>query len=134
MKLWKVVEKQYAVMTRTAFARGRLTGPPEQTGIGNGVVWTPERPAGHEAPLGIQQTANAVNLGRLDRFPQCKRRQNRRYPFCYHRFPGTWWSKKKDVMGSCSGNFDGAFRMLLTFNLCEIEFLFGGAQIGPTVD
>ena len=32
-----------------------------------------------------------------------------------------------------SGDFDSAFNMLLTFHLAEIEFLFGGSDLGPTV-
>jgi hypothetical protein len=32
-----------------------------------------------------------------------------------------------------SGDFDGAFHMLLTFDLAEIEFLFSRSGVGPTV-
>src|SRR5206468_11891112 len=134
MKLRKFIEKQYSIMSQTDLARSRLTGPTEQTGVGYGVMRTPERPTGHKAMLRIRQAANAVNFGRLNRFLQRKRRQNRRDPFCYHRLSGTRRSRKKDIMGSCSSDFDGAIRVLLTFNFAEIQFQFGVGRIGPIAE
>jgi hypothetical protein len=32
------------------------------------------------------------------------------------------------------GDFNGAFQMLQTLDLAEIEFPFTGARLGPTVD
>jgi hypothetical protein len=32
------------------------------------------------------------------------------------------------------GNFDGAFDMLLTFDLAEIKIRFSRSGVGPTVD
>ena len=40
---------------------------------------------------------------------------------------------KANEAGTTSGNFDGAFDMLLTFDLAEIKVLFIGFEIGPTV-
>jgi hypothetical protein len=35
---------------------------------------------------------------------------------------------------ACRGDFDGAFDMLLTLDLPEIQVLFNGTDVGPTVE
>ena len=47
----------------------------------------PKRPIRDKPVLTVQQTADAVDLGRLDRFAQRERRQNRWDPLRNHRFP-----------------------------------------------
>jgi hypothetical protein len=43
-------------------------------------------------------------------------------------------SKRENIVRAGGCDFDGAFHMLLTFDLAEVEFLFNGSGVGPTVD
>jgi len=43
-------------------------------------------------------------------------------------------TEHENVVPARGGDFDGAFDMLLTFNLAEIKVLFGRSSGGPTVD
>src|ERR1700731_3825128 len=86
-----------------------------------------------ESVPGVEQSANAVHLGGLDRLPQREWWQDGRYPFGNHRFPGSRWSNTKNIMSAGSGDLNRSFHVLLTLDLAEIEVLFIGSEIGPTV-
>src|SRR5260370_16776520 len=57
-----------------------------------------KRPVRHKPVLTVQQTTDAVDLGRLDRFAQRERRQNRWDPLRNHRFPRARRSDAKNVV------------------------------------
>src|SRR5208282_5488816 len=98
MKLGKLIQKQHAIVGETDFPRSRLAGSAEQSSVRNRVMRTPKRPGRHEPVLTVQQTTDAVDLGRLDSFAQSERRQNRWDPLRNHRFPRARRYDAKDIV------------------------------------
>src|SRR6185369_12501843 len=70
------VQKQHAVMRQRNFAGRWIDVAAQQTSIAGGVMRRAKWPARYQRLAGSEQPDDAVNLGRLQRFLQRKRRQN----------------------------------------------------------
>lgn len=62
-----------------------------------------------------------VYLGGLERFCQCKGRQDGGQTFCKHRFSRTGRTDKYHIVSACCGYLHGAFDIFLTFHIAEIK-------------
>src|SRR5580704_6092504 len=94
---------------------------------------TPKRPVRDKPVLTVQETAYAVDFGRLDSFAHSERRQNRWDPLRNHRFPRARRSDAKQIMASRRSNFHCSFHMLLTLDLREVQLLFRMYCVRPAV-
>src|SRR6476620_1179091 len=93
----------------------------KQTDVADSVMRIAKRSLGNERLFGIEQTSDAVDLGRLDRFIQCERRDNRRDAFRQHRFARTRRADHQDVVTAGDGYLDRAFDVALAFHVAEID-------------
>src|SRR5262245_9396051 len=69
----------------------------------------------------VQQSGDAVDLGRLDRFIQRERRDDCWDALREHRFARTRWTDHQDIVTARDCNLDGAFDVSLTFYVADID-------------
>src|SRR4029453_2650816 len=95
----------------------------EQTDVADGVMRIAKRSPGNERLFGIEQTGDAVDLGRLDRFFEHKRRDDCWDAFRQHRFARTRRANHQDVVTARDGYLDRALDVALAFHGAEIDIV-----------
>ena len=83
-ELGKLVKKEHSVMSKAHFARSRIARTSDETDVGNCMMWRTERSLHTEGIELIEETTDAVNLGRFDRLFDTHRRHNRGNAFGEH--------------------------------------------------
>ena len=78
-----------------------------------------ERPGGDDR-LAAEGAHDAVDLGGFQSLGQCQIGKNGRQPFGQHGFAGTGRTDENDVVTAGGGDFEGAFDMLLAFDIVEV--------------
>src|SRR6185369_8915135 len=117
------VQKQHAVMRQRNFAGRWIDVAAQQTSIAGGVMRRAKWPARYQRLAGSEQPDDAVNLGRLQRFLQRKRRQNGGEPFGQHRFSGARRADQQHVVAAGGRDFQRALHRFLAFDFREIQFV-----------
>ena len=84
MELRKFIQEKDPIVGKTHFPRSRLRGPSKQASVRNRVMRATERPGSDKMMAIVQETADAVDFGRFNRFSKRERRQDGGNPLCDH--------------------------------------------------
>ena len=108
-------------MGHTHLARSRIRRPTKQADVADRVVRRAEGTARDERVLLIKQTTDAVDFRRLDRLVESHRRHDGGNALGEHAFARTRRPDEQEVVGSSDGDLDGAFHLVLAFDLRKIH-------------
>src|SRR6185369_7670581 len=122
-ELRQFIQKKHTVVSDTYFARIRKRSAAKQTDVADGVMRRPERSRRHKGLFGVEQSSDAVNLGRLDRFIERKRWDDCWDAFRQHRFSRTRRADHEDIVTAGDGYLDGTLDVSLTFYIAEIDII-----------
>jgi hypothetical protein len=118
------VEEENAVVGEGNFARARVGAAAEEANVGDGVVGTAEGAAGDEAFARVEESGDGVDAGGLDRFLLGHVGHDGGHAFGEHGFTGAGRADHDDVVSAGSGDFEGAFDVVLAFDFVEVGGVF----------
>ena len=121
LELRQLVQKQHAVVRERDLARPRVGAAADEAGVGDRVVRRAERPPRHESAPRVQQPADAVDLGRLQRLVGRERGQDAGHAPGEHRLARARRADHERVVPAGRRHFERALRVLLPPHVREIH-------------
>jgi len=123
MKFRQLIQKQDAIVRQAYFAGSGHRPAADQSRIGNRMMRGSERPRGYQSGLIAKQAGDGMDFCCLNRFLESHWRQNRGKPSSEHRLSGSGRSNQDNVVAAGDGDFHGALRLILPFDVSEIDIV-----------
>jgi hypothetical protein len=118
--LGEFIEEQDTVVREAHFAGPGNRSTTYEPRVARRVVGRPERTLRHESTPGRNQPGNRVDLGKIDRLGNGKRRENPGKSTGHHRLAGPRGADQEEIVGPRGGDLERALRELLPANVGEI--------------
>ncbi len=116
----QLVEKEHPVVRQRNLSGLGHRASADEARIGDRMVRGAERARGNHG-LAVEKTHDAVNFCRLQSFRQSQIGQYGREPSRQHGLAGPRRTDQDDIVTAGRGDFQGAFDMLLSFDIVEVR-------------